>query len=685
MRISRVHINSFAGTRGRTVKLSPGLNVIYGENESGKTTLKSFITGTMFPDRLPTYPASKTSDSGEVEVVLEDGSTEIIRREGRKSNSPGPELCGISGNEYRSIYSLDPEGLRDMGGVDSVRSRLLTVPGASAVPSAEEAISKERTSLMPDSRRSANCTVSRLKTASAEADRKVFDMNAAENGDNAYGDLVKEEAYLAKMLETAKGDENTALQSYAEAKERQGTERNIARLKELKAERDAYAGRALPDPDTSERYERLCADRRKAKEDAESAEENYQRVRSAYNGPEPSAVPSLEPRVTKLEGAVPAYMYARDGRNGNNGLNPIVIVGAVIAVAGVAAAALFNVIAGGIAIAAGAAVALIGLRRNGSTSAPDPIITRTENLWKELCTQFGIMPSDIRNDIQRMKSLMKSAESVSEEARKRDGARSLADSVDERIRSLTERFGGEEGYDEAVKAVQEIAKLDAAIETLEATIPAEPAAPVQENSEQAYMDVREKTESLSTQLASVRARMRTILSDTKTEEALTASSAARAEYMSAVRRWIALAAETYMLDTACDTLSDKNRPSVYSDADRFVCSMTGGKYGIVSDIRTRELMIEDRVTGERSNTKKWSSGTEDQVKLAMKLGLALSLSGDIPPMILDDVLLTSDDRRTDGCIKALKEFSESAQVLYFTCSRDTRDRLESAGAAVTEL
>ena len=683
MRITRVHINSFAGTRGRTVKLSPGLNVIYGENESGKTTLKSFITGTMFPDRLPTYPASKTSDSGEVEVVMNDGSTEIIRREGKKSNSPGPELCGINGGEYRSIYSLDTAGLRDMGGVDSVRSRLLSVPGASAVPSAEEAIDKERTSLMPDSRRSSNCTVSKLRAASEDADQKVLDMNAAEGGDSAYSDLVKEEAYLSKMLEESKGNEDTALQSYAEAKFKEGTERNLAKLKELRDERDKYAGRELPDPDTSERYERLCADRRRAKEDADNAEAEYNRVRAAYNGPEPSVVAGLEPRVRELENAVPTYTYALDGGAVRKGINPIMLIGAVIAVAGIAAA-MFNVIAGGAMIAAGAVIAVVGLMKKGA-NAPDPVIGHTEAKWKDLCSRFGMLPGDLRTDLKRMNELMRAAATVSESASKAETARRNAESVETDIRSLTGRFGGEEGYAESVKAAREIERIDASIRTLEETMPAEPAAPVQEDSKQAYMDVRDKTNELSSRLAAVRARKEAILSDTDTEEALTAASAARAEYMSAVRRWIALAAETYMLSTACDTLSDKNRPSVYSDADRFVYSMTGGKYGIVSDIRTHELMIENRVTGERTNTKKWSSGTEDQVKLAMKLGLALSLSGDVPPMILDDVLLTSDDSRTDGCIKALKDFSDSAQVLYFTCSRETRDRFAAAGAAVTEL
>ena len=43
MIIKSLHITDFCGTKDRTVELAPGFNVIEGENESGKTTLASFI------------------------------------------------------------------------------------------------------------------------------------------------------------------------------------------------------------------------------------------------------------------------------------------------------------------------------------------------------------------------------------------------------------------------------------------------------------------------------------------------------------------------------------------------------------------------------------------------------------------------------------------------------------------
>ena len=43
MIIKRLTIKNFGKIHNRTLELSPGINVLYGENESGKTTIHTFI------------------------------------------------------------------------------------------------------------------------------------------------------------------------------------------------------------------------------------------------------------------------------------------------------------------------------------------------------------------------------------------------------------------------------------------------------------------------------------------------------------------------------------------------------------------------------------------------------------------------------------------------------------------
>ena len=56
MRISRIDIASYGRIRDRRVAISPGLTVIHGPNESGKTTVMEFIRNTLVPTTEGVYP-----------------------------------------------------------------------------------------------------------------------------------------------------------------------------------------------------------------------------------------------------------------------------------------------------------------------------------------------------------------------------------------------------------------------------------------------------------------------------------------------------------------------------------------------------------------------------------------------------------------------------------------------------
>ena len=63
-----------------------------------------------------------------------------------------------------------------------------------------------------------------------------------------------------------------------------------------------------------------------------------------------------------------------------------------------------------------------------------------------------------------------------------------------------------------------------------------------------------------------------------------------------------------------------------------------------------------------------SEGTRDQLYLALRMA-ALKLQRDRGvdlPVILDDVMMASDDHRASCIFKVLAEFSASGQVIVFT-------------------
>lgn len=62
MIIEKLEIKNYGKLKDKTIYLSPGINIIYGENESGKSTIHSFITAMLFGVKRMRGRAAKTDD-----------------------------------------------------------------------------------------------------------------------------------------------------------------------------------------------------------------------------------------------------------------------------------------------------------------------------------------------------------------------------------------------------------------------------------------------------------------------------------------------------------------------------------------------------------------------------------------------------------------------------------------------
>jgi uncharacterized protein YhaN len=107
-----------------------------------------------------------------------------------------------------------------------------------------------------------------------------------------------------------------------------------------------------------------------------------------------------------------------------------------------------------------------------------------------------------------------------------------------------------------------------------------------------------------------------------------------------------------------------------------IARITGGRYDRVS-VDEKELAF--RVwSPERPgwvDVRELSQGTLDQFYLAARLGLVRQVTQDRrPPLLFDDPFVTFDDTRAAAALALLKDISRDHQVLYFTSS-DRYDRL----------
>lgn len=133
------------------------------------------------------------------------------------------------------------------------------------------------------------------------------------------------------------------------------------------------------------------------------------------------------------------------------------------------------------------------------------------------------------------------------------------------------------------------------------------------------------------------------------------------------------------------------RQVVETRAGEYLAVATGGRYTrLAVEQETLRLSIWSPEAGDwvEAAEPHLSRGTVDLVYLAARLALVTVLTGGKhPPLLFDDPFITFDDRRRSGALALLRELSREHQVFLFTCSRaydDDADRVIELPDRTTE-
>lgn len=116
---------------------------------------------------------------------------------------------------------------------------------------------------------------------------------------------------------------------------------------------------------------------------------------------------------------------------------------------------------------------------------------------------------------------------------------------------------------------------------------------------------------------------------------------------------------------------------------RDLAPATDGRYRRVRvDDRTLDIEVHAPERGDWVPVGALSQGTLDLVFLIARLGLVRLVTGDRrPPLVFDDPFVTLDDARAARALSLLKALASDFQVIYLT----TSDRYDAAADAVVEL
>ncbi len=322
MKIRSVKIDSFGIFKDKKYSdISPGLTIIYGKNETGKTTLMEFIRSTLFPGKQrKVYPAYNKTDAGEIRIDLDDGGDITIIRSGKTSVSEKngkqlpTDITHIDAVTYRSIFAMNPDDLRDLEIVSSgdIKNRFLTIPGGENLPSVIEDIEKESSSLMTTTRMT---ETTKIGSKISEIERiNVNIANSTVTG-NRYSELYIELSDVEAQIDDLKKKELVNAELRAVTDLRNSQVNNVTTLEGLRETRKSLVDSEIIHEGDKEQYDRLKADVETKIEACKRVDNRLSVVSVPLNDYDQDAILQNKDRIEALKDKVGLYSELSDQKN----------------------------------------------------------------------------------------------------------------------------------------------------------------------------------------------------------------------------------------------------------------------------------------------------------------------------------------------------------------------------------
>lgn len=704
-----LHIDAYGGMSQRDVgPFASGMNVVFGENEAGKTTTASFVGGVLFGweearGRRNVYRPANAQRSGTLVFADRDESTEALRLS-RARNADGlvcsmdeDVLADIDKNTFKTVFSLDSDELRKLGKTNDVTARLLTAGSGTAVSPAHalETVDRRlaaclsRSANYPDSIPNCRDELAQVRTdlsaARREADRlrsedrefkdlepRMHELEEALTESNARVETIvaqrdavaKLDADMAQLRERESNldDEESELETLLAAHwdnrdervpqldsvEEQAIRESIDDLAEERNRLDSVVSLAKREYASSQAlYDALCE-----ADDVKEQQRAQQRQRTAQLG-----LTVITPILLALVG-VPAFVHGRMV----NSLS-FTAVGAMLMVFAVC-------------------IALVGIVF---------MLLRPAEVQAEIQKRIKDAQWVMLQDKKKLEAMEGERQELDAEiTRYLDSAglqaasgslrraRALLDAahrssvdwmvLDQRRQSLTaqrvvlEDQMNRNASDRAAAmeslGLDACATTDAIVQKLQVS-QNQRDAQLQTNASYhaRYGELRQELSaaSLMRDFDDLKLREQTIRTrlDDSTEE------------------FARLLLTRRILVNAIAAWESKSQPRVYQQASRLLAMMTGGKWEQVLIDAEGNLQVVDQFDMARDPTL-LSMGTCQQLYLALRIALLMEAEnvGRSIPVLADDILVNFDHQRRKGAAKALAELSRQRQVIVFTCHEE---------------
>ena len=222
-------------------------------------------------------------------------------------------------------------------------------------------------------------------------------------------------------------------------------------------------------------------------------------------------------------------------------------------------------------------------------------------------------------------------------------------------------------------------------DALRASLAGQDAVAIESERDKARLEiVQRETEQAAARQAEEQARRAVEAIDTS-DRAATAREAmesAAARFRAAIRPWARMRLAHALLKESLNRFRERAQAPMVAAASTYFSLMTEGRYERLEadEEGDKPVLRAVQADGTKKGIEAMSDGTADQLYLALRLA-ALDLrraSHPHMPLVLDDVLITSDDERAANVLRALARFAEGGQVMIFTHHRHLVDLARAA-------
>lgn len=728
--LKSIKMVGFGAFRDKVVgPFSPHLNVVFGRNEAGKSTVSAFVKGVLFGweearGTRNTYRPSNAERAGS--LIFADycdeldgcASDAVPPREwelSRIRNSDGLQgdaslVADIDKETYTTMFSLNSDELRTLRGTTNVTAKLLTA-GSGTGSSPTEALGEIQRRLAELTSRASSASDSLANLAAELADVRerlaaAYDEAAnVRHLDKEFAELEPERAEMLQRIEDA-NDRIERLTAQCAA-----VERIDQQLSELRRQREALkedsknlaterrARLSSFDPDLLE----ISASSERALRDQidAMAEEQAKHDHSVDLANENFAASAASYEALVESQANPDNAHRRRQRNAQLVLSVLLpvafaLVGIWVFFHGRQISSLsFTALGAGLVVfslfLAAAALAML-LRPNKEDDRraaqerdahwvmlQDRKKLETVEAAREACAQTIKRRLD-EAGLAAAEGSLRRARSLLDEAHEGRAEREL---LDQRRRALVSRLSSiEESISDAEErrraafeavglgAEESVSRFDE--EIARATRRRSALLEASEGMNRRYGELKQT-------LAQARDARRLDELKLEQQQLLTRQE-------ESARAYATLLLARRMLQAAIATWESKSQPEVYRQASRYLSLMTDGRWEKVAISQEGKLQVIDAARNALEPVH-LSLGTRQQLYLALRIALLQQADnvGRAIPVLADDILVNFDAPRRRGAARALAELARCRQVVLFTCHEEVVKALRKADPDLTEL